>query len=208
MVENSSTKTSQTESHKKVQVEICECVGDMGSTIFYERYETHVSLSGFDHGEKYKAFCEACPRYGNNLACPPYSPGFLQYVGEEKWGKVICVRFPTEQFNQLIPEERYRSCFRKARRLLVDELLQYRQQGYTVLGSGTCMACEQCAVEEGNKECKKPQKRIYSLESLGVNVITLTRECFNIDLEWSGGDHLADFVCALGAVFSNGKTFV
>jgi predicted metal-binding protein len=205
-IEPSSTGSSPSESSKKMQVEIREYVDDSGATIYYERYETDLSLPGFDHGKKYKALCEACPRHGKNLACPPYSPGFLDYVGNVKTGRVLCLRFPTEQFHQLIPEERYSACFRKARNLLVPELLKYRKQGYTVLGSGTCLACEKCAVEEGDEECKKPEKRIYSLESLGVNVIALTQESFDIDLEWSGGDHLADFVCALGAVFSNQET--
>jgi len=183
-----------------MRVEIHEYIDDSGATVYYERHETALTLSGFDHGKEYKALCEACPKHGKNLSCPPYSPRFQNYVGNAKMGRVICVRFPTEHFHQSIPEERYRSCFRKARSLLVAELLDYRRQGHTVVGSGACLACEECAVEAGDEECKKPEKRIYSLESLGVNVITLTQKCFNIDLEWSGGDHLADFVCALGAV--------
>lgn len=202
-IETSSIESSRTKSDKQIQVEIREYVDDSGATIYYERHETHLPLPGFDHGKKYKALCEACPRHGKNLACPPYSPGFLDYVENAKIGRVICLRLPTEQFQELIPEERYSACFRKARNLLMVELLEHRKQGYTVLGSGTCLACERCAVEDGDEECKKPEKRIYSLESLGVNVITLTQKCFDIDLEWSGGDELADFVCALGAVFDN-----
>jgi len=103
-IEPSSRGSSPAESSKKMQVEIREYVDDLGATIYYERYETRLSLPDFDHGKKYKALCEACPRHGKNLACPPYSPAFLDYVGEVKTGRVLCLRFPTEQFHQLIPE--------------------------------------------------------------------------------------------------------
>ena len=44
---------------------------------------------------------------------------------------------------------------------------------------------------------------IYSLESLGVNLTALTKQGFGFDLEWSTNDQAADFVCSLGAIFTN-----
>ena len=76
-----------------------------------------------------------------------------------------------------------------------------RKRGYLVAGSGFCLACDVCAVEDSTDDCKKPNKKIYSLESLGVNLTALTEQCFGFDLEWSANDHTSDFVCSLGAVF-------
>ncbi len=99
------------------------------------------------------------------------------------------------------PEEKYRFCFRKAKKLLETELLDHRKKGRAVAGAGPCLACEECAAEADGGRCGKPAKRIYSLESLGVNITGLAKRCFNIDLEWSCKETFADFVCALGAVF-------
>ena len=51
------------------------------------------------------------------------------------------------------------------------------------------------------RKCKKPKKRIYSLESLGVNVIKLVKKYFDFDLEWNDNEYIADFVSAVWAVF-------
>ena len=111
-----------------------------------------------------------------------------------------------EYFRNVTQEKIYRECFRKARSILVEELLSYRKQGCLVAGAGFCLACDVCAVEKGSDNCKKPDKKIYSLESLGVNLIALTKRCFGFDLEWSVNDHAADFVCSLGAIFMNSQS--
>ena len=182
-------------------VDVIEYVDDSGNTIYYERYESLLALTDFDHGKKYKLACHGCQRYGKNLSCPPYSPTFRQYSDGAKTAKVICLRFPMGFFSYLMVEERYRSCFTKARSLLVDELLEHRERGYIVAGCGACFACKECSAEFGEENCMVPDKQIYSLESLGVNVTELVKKCFDLDFEWTVDEHAADFVCAVGAVF-------
>lgn len=186
---------------QKWNVEVIEYIDGTGRVILYEHYEGTVALSDINHGSQYKLPCEGCPKYGKNLSCPPYSPSFLQYIQGAKRVKVVCMRIPTTYFGQPLGKEAYHSCFRMARGLLVNELLKHREAGHPVAGSGACLACEICAVEDGGQSCKKPAERIYSLESLGVNVISLVKRCFDIDLTWSGSEYAADFVSAVGAVF-------
>jgi len=186
---------------QKSHVEVLEYTDDTGCIFIYERHECEVVVAEIEHGNKYKFLCEACPKYGKNLACPPYSPSFLQYIKDAKKAEVICLRLPTEYFTHPIAEERYRACFRMAKNLLTGELLKYRREGYFVAGSGTCVACERCIVEDGDQKCKRPGERIYSLESLGINVISFVKKCFNIDLDWNSDVYTADFVSAVGAVF-------
>jgi len=190
-----------TESSEPSSVEVVECVDDSGDVLCYERHEVLLSLSDFDHGAKYKVACEACPRHGRNLACPPYSPLFADYVAGTVSARVICLRLPTEYGGGEAGEERARAAFRRVRRLLTRELLEYRGRGHLIAGSGTCPACERCAAEDGGAECVRPEERVYSLESLGVNLVALARDHLAVDLEWSGADRCADFVCAVGAVF-------
>ena len=175
---------------------------DLNGTEYYiEHFEATIEVSEIDSSEKYKVACEPCKKYGKNLACPPYSPTLEAYIKDSKQAKLICYRISLEQFPEIITEDRYHTAFRKVRGLLTDELLRYRKKGHIVAGSGTCLACEQCAIELGKNKCKHPAKRIYSLESLGVNVVSLTEKAFGFKLEWSGCNSAADFVSAVGAVF-------
>lgn len=202
MVDPSNSKHTEISSEKnKFQVMVKEYRDTSGETLFYERYETIIPISSFDHAQEYKIACEACHKFGKNFACPPYSPYLPKYLDTQNYAKVLCIRMPQEYFRDVIQEKIYRECFRKARSILVDELLSYRSQGYLIAGSGFCLACEVCAVEEGFDSCKKPNKKIYSLESLGVNLIALTKRCFEFDLEWSSNDYATDFVCSIGAIF-------
>jgi predicted metal-binding protein len=77
----------------------------------------------------------------------------------------------------------------------------YRNEGKVVAGSGPCLACERCSLETGESACSQPEKKIYSLESLGVNVVGLLKKVFSIDLEWDSEEEKAPTACSVGAVF-------
>jgi len=189
--------------NNKFQVTVKEYEEASGTTLYYERYEAIIPISSFDHAKKYKIACEACHTFGKNFSCPPYSPYFLEFLDAQNYAKVLCISMSQEYFRDVIQEKIYVECFRKARSILVEELLSYRKQGYLVAGVGFCLACDVCAVEEGSDNCKKPDEKIYSLESLGVNLTALIKQCFGFDLEWSVNNHTADFVCSVGAIFMN-----
>jgi predicted metal-binding protein len=180
----------------RCRVEVKEFQGETGETLYYERYEVFVPISAFEHDRKYKTACEACHKFGKNFACPPYSPSFSDYLAAQEYAKVICVRMPHADQGAIDREP-----FRRARTILVDELMTFRKRGLLVGGSGFCLGCERCQVEDGGERCIKPNVMIYSLESLGVNLTSLTKTCFDLDLEWSDSTKTADFVCSIGAVF-------
>jgi len=143
--------------------------------------------------------CEACDNYGLNLACPPHSPFVIDYVKLSRTARVICLRVPLEQFHDVVMEERYMAAYRMIKAMLNDELISWREKGFLVAGSGPCRACPECAVDKG--ECRFPDKRVYSLEAMGVSVVLLTERAFGFSLDWSGNENAADFVSAIGAVF-------
>jgi predicted metal-binding protein len=184
-----------------VRADVLEYIDKNGEVIVYERFEAALAVGEFDQDPKYKQHCETCPRFGRNLACPPFSPAFAGYVGEVRTATVICLRIPLEYFDEPDPDKRYRAGHRMAQELLTQELMRYRQEGYLVLGSGTCRACKECTVEKGSRECLQPDKRIYSLESLGVNVVALVKSAMGFDLDWSGSEDASGYVSAVGAVF-------
>lgn len=174
---------------------------DKKGAVYYKRYENELSLDEIDFDERTKASCAECEMYGKNLACPPHSPDLRKYAAKARSAKIICYRVALAHFKAATIAESYHAAFGKVRDLLVGELVKYRSAGKTVAGCGPCRACPHCALENGNDACRHPSKRIFSLESLGVNLIALSEKAFNIPLEWSGEHSAAAYVSAIGAVF-------
>jgi predicted metal-binding protein len=187
---------------KDYRVEVLKIDEGLPSSLIYERYEAVLPVQQFVHNPGFRLACETCPNYLKNLSCPPYSPVFKDYLNEMQKARVICLRIPQDLMEGTSSEERFRRSFRKGKGLLTRELGDYRKKGFLIAGCGACRACPVCALEEGEKECRNPEHRIYSLESLGTNLAALTRRCFDFDLEWSSPESAATFVCAIGAVFS------
>jgi predicted metal-binding protein len=182
--------------------EILELTDDAGAIVRYEHYSAEMDVADFEYDIRYKELCGACPEQGRRFSCPPYSPFFPDYIEKAEKANVFCVRFPREFFSGLAEGEDFLTrFFRKAGNLLVDTLLQYRGRGLIVAGSGPCLACDPCAAERGLDKCPYEEKRMYSLESLGVNVAGLCKKAFDLDLEWSSEGRPAEHVCAVGAAF-------
>ncbi len=186
---------------EEVKTELIEYNTPAGHSLFYERYEVLIAVAEFSYSRSNREFCRDCDMHGRNLACPPYSPIFTDFIGQAREALVICIRVPSDRSEHPLLEDRYEICYREASDLLVNELLSYRRMGYAVAGAGACTGCERCAALTQDKTCTNPARRIYSLESMGVNVVDLARRCFNLDLEWSSESHIADFISTLGAVF-------
>jgi predicted metal-binding protein len=184
----------------EVMAEVLEHENEKGTYYLVERFEKDIESSCFEY-QRERLGCEACPKVGTNLACPPYSPFFQDYVGQKTRAKVICFRIPLEQFQASTPEERYFAAFREVRSLLVDELLRHRREGRIIGGAGACLACGECAIMQGDRECRNPEALIYSLEAMGVNIISLSEKALGLRLEWSASGSEAEHVAAIGAVF-------
>jgi predicted metal-binding protein len=172
-----------------------------GAALLIERFRRVLSISDIEYQAGQNPGCEACPKYGTNLACPPYSPPFVDYIGKSAKAKIICYRMPLEQISPEIATDRHKAAHRILRKLLYEELLGHRGDGHAVAGSGPCQICEECSVRSGAPECRNPQLMIYSLESMGVNLISLSERAFSLQLEWSDGTAGGGNVSAIGAVF-------
>jgi predicted metal-binding protein len=172
-----------------------------GSSYRIERLENRLEVSAFEYDRQIKKSCEGCRNHTVNLSCPPHSPYFPDYIENAKAADVICFRVPLDKFTTAPVREAYHAAFTVVRNLLISELLEGRKVGHIVAGSGACLVCNPCAGESGDTNCRFPDKRIYSLESLGVNVISLSEKAFELELEWSDDTHTARYVSAIGAAF-------
>jgi predicted metal-binding protein len=184
-----------------MKTEVMEHKGGEGRTVLVERLESMLDVESIPCDMDYKTGCGPCEMRGKNLACPPHSPYLPEYIGGSKKVMALCFRVPLEQFPNHIPEERYRNAYEMVRDMLYEELISWRGKGHTVAGSGPCHSCRECVAIKGGKECIFPEKRVYSLESMGVSVVLFSEAAFGLSLDWSGQGNSAGFVSAIGAVF-------
>lgn len=174
---------------------------DKRCSTVHEEYSGMLDVADIEHGTAFKELCRPCPTYGRNLACPPHSPSFQHFIGEAALARVICVRVPQPHAGAAATDEKIVEIFREAGNILNEVLLAYRASGHRIAGSGPCRMCAQCAGESGRNACRRMDERIYSLESLGVNVAALTKRACGIDLQWASGSRKAAFISAVGAAF-------
>jgi predicted metal-binding protein len=198
-------KTCVRHPDKKYHVEVKEYRDGQDRDFYFEQYETIIPISSIEYSDRNKAACEACRKYGKNFACPPFSPGLREFLTTQRHAKIIAVRMPQEYFRQVIQENIYWDSCEKAEALLKEELLRYREKGHLIAGAGACSSCEVCGAEQGLDRCQKQDDRIFSLESMGVNIAALVKRSFDFDLAWSEKGQITNFVCSTGAVFCNNK---
>ena len=135
-----------------------------------------------------KACKEGCGLYGLNGGCPPFSPHFKEICGTEiliLYARINTCNYPPRvlhgsYYTRWVFVETFMTSLTNRVGKSIAKLLN----GY-FLSSGNCHVCrpKRCAVKDGHK-CRKPVERTYSLESTGVLVIDLMKNCFNLDLQW------------------------
>jgi predicted metal-binding protein len=139
-----------------------------------------------------KQLCGNCPNHGLKYSCPPHSPAFDEYSRDYE---NIFILGLYVYLKDIPPNPKVLSeiaDFQKRWRTL-DKSLSSRLgkalralEGYfdgSALIEGACGLCNPCAGNEG-KPCKKPDQRRYSLESTGVDVVTLSERFLNHKLAW------------------------
>jgi predicted metal-binding protein len=153
------------------------------------------------HQDYFISLCRKnCPNYNSKYSCPPFCPPFDTYLGNCPEISVICYQFDLEQYHPLPVYHRIRAANSIMKSLIDKELLDYRSQGFKVAGSGSCRACKPCG-RKVNQPCKKPEKRIYSLEAMGVDVNSLVKTCFGFELQWyKKGEPNPEYTCVVGAI--------
>jgi predicted metal-binding protein len=54
------------------------------------------------------------------------------------------------------------------------------------LSSGYCMGCpgKKCTFKMGDQSCRNPNRRTYSLEATGINVVSTVKSALGLDLYW------------------------
>ena len=127
-------------------------------------------LSYFD--ERVRKWCEQCKRFNQNSSCPPLIESIDYYknlIKNYDRGTLIVKKFIIEDIaswkelgKESSEELRYALLYLK-NVLKVKNTLQF--------GAGSCKYCDSCIYP-----CRFPDKRLISLEGIGINVVKLVSD--------------------------------
>jgi len=145
--------------------------------------------------DKFKDICEkGCKVFNQKWSCPPVSPIFIPK------GKAIVVILWMENTIDAKMEYTKVKAINSILKSNLNKLL-YKFPNKDVLGSGSCRVCQKCAFPNA---CKHPDRMIYSLESVGIDVEKL---CFSLghELQWykKGEKKAYAYGSVVGLVYSD-----
>ena len=120
---------------------------------------------------------KGCVNYDKKYSCPPFSPLFNNYV---KSDFLLVVMFVLD-LNQFDYKEYFKIKIGNA--VLKSQIEKVMRKFGLYLSTGACRLCKPCK-RKLMQPCKYPSKRMYSLESLGVDCNDLCLKLFNVPLKW------------------------
>lgn len=143
--------------------------------------------------------CKTCRNYNKKYSCPPLSPEFNSYVDCDKL-LVLMLKMNLNQLDGFDYNEFHK--IRIGNAILkpkIEKIMRELGGGSKFLSSGACRLCKPCQLTL-KKPCKHPDKRRYSLESLGVNCDALSKDLFGTPLLWYKDKKASEYtlvICAL-----------
>lgn len=150
------------------------------------------------------AYCRDGCRSYNSGGCPPWAPRFEEVATRYPLGVLVFARF----FTRYLPEVCKSSADAVEKYDFQDIILSnmLSKLGYALiqdltgqvffLSPGHCHGCKEqpCSFTQGERECRKPDRRSYSVSATGIDVQPTLRSIFNIELQWhSGGDYQVEY---------------
>ena len=159
--------------------------------------------------ERIDALCRQCPGYGKLWSCPPFdfdprtvSDGFRTVT---LMGSTI--EFDEETRAACNTAEQASSLGREAMEQVWQTLLPRLYELEQEMPGGRCftfrcsLCPEGCTRPEG-KPCRHPDMMRHSLESVGFDIVAMTHDLLDIDLEWSNNDSLPKHLTLVTALMS------
>ena len=175
-------------------------------TYTLERYHAEMDakayIEGFRNAYYFLQFCRQCGNYGCRYGCPPFEvdplSSICHFTKVRIWGVKIIPN------SKRVPLELACNLMEPVTRQLNEELLEMeRALGGLAFGFvGACPYCngEQCARIVG-MPCRHPEKVRPSLEAIGFDMGKTAKELLNLDIKWSTGDYIPEYLTLVCGVF-------
>ena len=158
--------------------------------------------------ERIRQYCLQCPGYGKTWSCPPFdfdprsvSDGF----------ETVTVTGTTIEFDEptraacKTPEASAaagREAMEQVWKTLLPSLYETeRNTPGSRCFTFRCSLCPEGCTRPAGKPCRHPELMRHSLESVGFDIVAMTRDLLGIDLEWSTDGSLPRRLTLVTALF-------
>lgn len=158
--------------------------------------------------ERIRAFCLQCPGYGKTWSCPPFDfdPRIVSDGFKSVKLMATTIEFDESTRDACKTSEQSsvmgREAIQEVWKTLLPSLYEMeRQSPGSRCFTFRCSLCpEGCTRPEG-KPCRRPEKMRHSLESVGFDIVAMTRDLLDINLEWSSDGSLPKHLTLVTALF-------
>lgn len=162
-------------------------------------------LIKYENSDYFSHLCKiGCVNYGEKWSCPPYSPRYSIYSKNFKYCLLILFCCNLMQFDYVKTEYMKVKACNSILKSQSDRLSRFLEDELSgrLLSNGSCRLCKPCA-KKNSEKCKKPLKRRYSLEALGLNVGAISNEYFNHELLWYRGKIAPPYTSVVSGILTN-----
>lgn len=165
-------------------------------------------VSRYRDVERFEVYCRQCPSYGKVWSCPPFDfdPKTLSEGFKTVTVMGTIIEFDEETRAVCTTAEQSAAVGRQAMTEVWQTLLprlyemEHRSPGSRCF-TFRCSLCPEGCTRPDGKPCRHPEKMRHSLESVGFDVVAITRDLLGIELEWSTDGSLPKHITLVTALF-------
>lgn len=157
--------------------------------VFYKSIPTGEIVFDYDY---VTSLCrKGCSNFNVGGGCPPKAPRFDELIPDYPYSVVICAKLlsaykpiKVKNSNSFYIHYRFQdNILARLLTMLGNAIKQHWDEVY-FLGNGYCSGCKKCNFKLGYDFCKQPDKRTFSMEATGIDVVQTLRKAFGVELQW------------------------
>lgn len=143
--------------------------------------------------QKIRDYCKnGCNNFGKSGGCPPFSPLLEEIHNSSDNVWLIKALFDSKYKPEKVKTSNNIAIHWKFQDVILARSLNtiaktLKNNNYgTYLGTGYCLGCpgKKCSFKIGEKICRNPKNRTFSMESTGIDVVKTVKKVFNQNMYW------------------------
>ncbi|WP_373899100.1 DUF2284 domain-containing protein [Haloimpatiens sp. FM7315] len=159
-----------------------------------------------------RGYCKTCPNYNKIWSCPQYDFEEESYLREYNYAYIIGAKLYLKDIEKELERMNFKSnteiltfAYNSIRNIVDKKSLSIEKNinNSRILMGGKCLICKTCQRTK-SKPCLHPESLRYSLESLGFEVSSITKEILKEDLLFSK-DQLPKYCLSISSLLTNDK---
>ncbi|NLN86246.1 MAG: DUF2284 domain-containing protein [Syntrophomonadaceae bacterium] len=131
-----------------------------------------------------------CTNYGKNLMCPPFLPSVAdnrQMIDRYTFALLLQLKQALDRYDKEFMRQTFDANARRFGQMAVALERKAFSDGFRLamaLGAGECKLCDNCVIQNGERNCVHPGTARPSMEGMGIDVVR-TFAAAGLDLDFT-----------------------